>query len=239
MKLKAVLTNKIFLVGTILVIIGICYLGNLVRKVVIETKISRLCSPENIDALKKVIKDDPGIVKQKFERLFNESDISLVHFVSWNFNLEGIKYLKSLDADFSLETSNGNTPLIILSRTDTPNGLECIKEVLGSKFVDATSITLPNRWGRTPIWISVSLSHPLYLKEYLRVLKANGVKVDKNSLLQFAVGKLNELDECLEIVSLLVSEGASPSEKNSEGKSSLDIAQERQKSKFLEIMAKK
>jgi len=117
--------------------------------------------------------------------------------------------------------------------------LECIKEVMGSKSVCASSIALPNKWGWTPVLISIKYGQPAYLKEYMRGLKDGGVEVDKNALLQYAVKNMIECDETIQIVSYLVSEGANPTRRNSEGESALDIAQVTQKKKFLEIMANK
>jgi len=239
MKSRAAFVNMFLLAGIILVIIGIGYLGNIAQKEIYRKKIARLAQRENIEALKKLIEDNPEIIKQRFEKPFNEKDISLVHMVCGNYNLEGIRFLKELGADFSLETSYGNTPLIILARTEFPTGLECIKEVMGSKSVCASSIALPNKWGWTPVLISIKYGQPAYLKEYMRGLKDGGVEVDKNALLQYAVKKMIECDETIQIVSYLVSEGANPTRRNSEGESALDIAQVTQKKKFLEIMANK
>jgi len=202
-----------------------------------QASLYSLCKPEKIDSLKKRLEDNPELIWSKFS--LDDTDVSLVHWVCRYHNLEGIQYLKTLDADFSQETAfKGDTPLAILSKFFYPNSLETIHEILESKFVCEKAILRPNRFGTTPIMLSVSYCQPRILKEYLDILQRKGLKVDKDALLQLAVGELSDNKDGCEMVALLVAEGARPLEKNKEGKSALDIAREAKKNDFVEIMTK-
>ena len=197
-----------------------------------------MCKPEKIASLKKKLEENPELIGMKYG--LDDRDVSLVHWVCRFHNLEGIQYLKSLGADFSQETAGkGDTPLGILSKFFYPNTLETIHEVLESKFVGEEAILRPNRFGTTPIMLSVSYCQPRILKEYLDISKRKGLKVDKDALLQLAVAELSDNKDGCEVVSLLMAEGANSAEKNKEGKSPLDIAREAKKTDFLQIMTKK
>ena len=86
--------------------------------------------------------------------------------------------------------------------------------------------------------LSVSYCQPRILKEYLDILNRKGLKVDKDALLQLAVGELSDNKDGCEMVALLVAEGARPLEKNKDGKSPLDMAREGKKNHFVDIMTK-
>lgn len=202
-----------------------------------EVKLDSLCKPEKIDSLKKRLEDNSELIWMKFG--LGDREVSLVHWVCRYHNLEGIQYLKTLDADFSQETAGiGDTPLGILSKFFYPNTLETIHEVLESRFVGEEAILKPNRYGTTPIMLSVRFCQPRILKEYLDILERKGLRVDKDALLQLAVEELSDNKEGCEMVALLVAEGARPLEKNKDGKSALDIAREGKKNDFAEIMTK-
>ena len=196
-----------------------------------------LCKPEKIDSLKKRLEDNPELIWMKFG--LGDREVSLVHWVCMHHNLEGIQYLKTLDADFSQETAGiGDTPLAILSKFFYPNTLKTIHEVLESKFVGEESILRGNRFRTTPIMFSITYCQPRILKEYLDILKRKGLKVDKDALLQLAVEELSDNKDGCEVVSLLIAEGARPLEKIKYEKYALDIAREAKKYDFMEIMTK-
>ncbi len=201
-----------------------------------ETLLYDMCRPEKIASLKKKLEENPDLVGRKFN--LEDSEVSLVHWVCRFHNLEGIQYLKALDADFSQETDGGKTPLSLLSEFFYPNTLEAIREVVASRFVGAEAIIRPNRFGTTPIMWSVRYCQSRILKEYLDILKRKGLKVDMDALLQLAVAKLRDNKDGCEMVALLVAEGARPLEKAKDGKSALDIALESKKNDFVEIMIK-
>jgi len=79
---------------------------------------------------------------------------------------------------------------------------------------------------------------PVYLKEYFKIINANSLKVDKDLLLGEAVGSLRETKEGIEIVSILLSEGASPTKKTIQNKSAVEIAKESGKKIFLDLLEK-
>lgn len=234
--------TKIFLATMTLGILGFTYLAYIevqaARENIFAKSLMGIKGPEDLDALKKRIAREPEFVNRKF--FMTDEDISLAHLVCWSSNLEAIEYLKALDADFSQETLNsGDTPLTILTKKGSANAPECIRAVLASKTVGNAAILKPNSLGKSPIMAAVIYKQPRVLREYLDILKQNDLKVDKNALLQLAVEKTREEDKSLEIIALLVSEGANPAEKNTAGKSALDIAQASQKNKFVELMVKK
>jgi len=202
-----------------------------------QVKLDSLCKPGKMDSLKKRLEDNPELIWMKFG--LGDRDVALVHWVCRYHNLEGIQYLKTLDADFSQETAfMGDTPLGILSKFFYPNTLKTIHEVLESRFVGEEAILKPNRFGTSPIMLSVSYCQPRILKEYLDILNRKGLKVDKDALLQLAVGELSDNKDGCEMVALLVAEGARPLEKNKDGKSPLDMAREGKKNHFVDIMTK-
>ena len=204
----------------------------------IAEDLNRLCKPGRLEALKKRLEDEPELVRKKLQ--YGDGNNRLVHMVCRNHNLEGIQYLKSLDADFSQETAFlGDTPLSILSETFYPNTVESIREVVSSGFVGGERILRPNRSGISPIMVSILEYQPLILKEYLEILKRQGVKMDKDALLQLAVKKLRENQQGHTIVTLLVTDGANHAGKDAEGKSALDLAREAKKENFLKLMVGK
>ena len=79
---------------------------------------------------------------------------------------------------------------------------------------------------------------PVYLKEYLKIINDNSLKVDKDMLLCEAVESLRETKEGIDIVSILLSEGASPSRKTLQNKSAVEIAKESGKKIFLDLLEK-
>lgn len=208
------------------------------RDYINEMGLDLLCRPGKMEALKKRLEEEPELVGQNFR--YGDTDIGLVHMVCLNHNLEGIRYLKSLDADFSRETTLlCQTPLSILSRTFYPNTLESIREVVDSRFVGAQGIIRPNQNGVSPIRVAIREYQPLILREYLKILQENGVQVDKDTLLQFAVERLRENNDGYAIVSTLVTAGAKPNAKNAYGMSARDIAREGKKDVFLGLMVGK
>jgi len=214
------------------------YMRWLYQDYMIAMGVNQLCRPGRMEALKKRLEDEPELIRQKFN--YGDSNIGLVHMVCRNHNLEGIRYLKSLDADFGQEsTLLFNTPLAILSETFYPNTLESIREVVSSKSVGAEGIIRLNRIGVSPIEVSIVEYQPQILQEYLKILQENGVKVDKDALLQLAVENLRENKDGYAIVSLLVTAGANPAAKNADGKSALDLAREAKKEDFVGMMVGK
>jgi hypothetical protein len=208
------------------------------RDYMIAVGLNRLCRPGRMESLKKRLENEPELVGQKLQ--YADGNFGLVHMVCRNHNLEGIQYLKSMDADFSQETAFlGDTPLSILSETFYPNTLESIREVVSSRFVGSERIIRPNRSGISPIMVSIIEYQPLILKEYLEILKQQGGEVDKDALLQLAVKDLRENNDGHTIVSMLVAEGANPAGKNADGKSALDLAREAKKEDFVALMVGK
>jgi hypothetical protein len=79
---------------------------------------------------------------------------------------------------------------------------------------------------------------PVYLKEYFKLINDNSLMVYKDMLLCEAVGSLRETKEGIDIISILLSEGASPSKKTLQNKSAVEIAKVSGKKIFLDLLEK-
>lgn len=228
-----------FYVSAILVTIIVIFLVSVIRNEKLYRELDRLAEPDNFYALKNYIDANPDIIKRKLNLPNGDGNISIVHLVCSYHNLEGINYLKKCGADFSLETKFGNTPLIILSRFFNPKGIQCIRSVIESKNLEPSSIILPNKFGNSAILISIKYRQKAYLEEYMSIAVQSNIEYNKNNLLQFAIEKLPEADECVEIIQVLLAGGANPTIKNQFGESSLDLAKKGGKIKFLEALSGK
>jgi len=230
------LFNRYSSVLFLIILVGTAYWFVITNDCIVGYRLYEKASPENFESLQKAIKDNPSLVNRKFS--LGENNVSLVHMVCSSCNLEGINYLISLDADFNQETTQGRTPLSILTTSSDPIALECIRVILGSKLIEKASVTKPNRFGKSPVSFAISHYMPVYLKEYLKIINDNSLKVDKDMLLCEAVESLRETKEGIDIVSILLSEGASPSRKTLQNKSAVEIAKESGKKIFLDLLEK-
>lgn len=228
--------NRYSFVLFLIILIGTVYWFVTTNDCIVGYRLYEKASPENFESLKKAIKDDSSLVNRKFS--LGEKDVSLVHMVCSCCNIEGVNYLIRLDADFSQETSEGRTPLSILTTRSEPIALECIRAILGSKSIEKAAIIKPNRFGKSPISTAISHSKPAYLKEYLKISNDYSLKVDKDMLLGEAVESLKETNEGIEIISILLCEGASPSKKTLQNKSAVELATESGKKIFLDLLKK-
>lgn len=236
MSLFPFLFNKYSFVSLLIILIGTAYWFVTTDDCIVGYRLYEKASPENFDALKKAIKDEPSLVNRKFS--LGEKNVSLVHMVCSTCNLEGVLYLISLDADFNQETTEGRTPLSILTTRSDPGALESIRAILGSKLFEKASVAKPNRFGKSPISIAISSCKPVYLKEFLKIANERSLNLDKDMLLAEAVEGLRETREAVEIVSILLSEGASPSRKTLQNRSAVEITRDSGKKIFLDLLEK-
>ena len=239
MKFSSLFSKKLTLMALIVILIGTSYFCIILKSHFMCRHLNNIAKIDNIKLLKSFIGSNPIIINKKFGILFNEGDLSIAHMVCSYHNLEGIEYLKNAGADFGSETTYGNTPLIILTKTKTLNGVNCIRSVLNSETVKKSSINLPNRFGVSPILTSIYYCQPAYLKAYLNVAIKDNLVVEKNDLLNVAIENLREKDESIEIVELLLEAGASPNGKNNNGETAITIAEKLGKTKFLNILTTK
>ncbi len=236
MSFYSFLFNRYSFVLLLIILIGTAYWFVTINDCIVGYRLYEKANPENFESLQKAIKHDPSLVNRKFS--LGEDNVSLVHMACSNCNLELINFLISLNADFSQETSEGRTPLSILTTRSDPIALECIRAILGSKSIEKSAIIQPNRFGKSLISIAISHYMAVYLKEYFRIINDNSLKVYKDMLLCEAVGSLRETKEGIDIISILLSEGASPSKKTLQNKSAVEIAKESGKKKFLDLLEK-
>jgi hypothetical protein len=167
MSFYSFLFNRYSFVLFLIILIGTAYWFVTINDCIVGYRLYEKANPENFESLQKAIKHDPSLVNRKFS--LGEDNVSLVHMACSNCNLEVINFLISLNADFSQETSEGRTPLSILTTRSDPIALECIRAILGSKSIEKSAIIQPNRFGKSPISIAISHYMPVYLKEYFKL----------------------------------------------------------------------